>query len=137
MVNYNGRINTIKRGIIMTPLEHLDFIRHYEIDDEHRTINYTYACRQSLDIIENALKDYEKLKQENETLIGFGGHFFDESFKQNKVLEIIKDRFSIQFQKNEFWSRESLGYYGIMQIGINPIYIKTKEEYDLLKEVLL
>lgn len=67
----------------------------------------------------------------------FSSHFFDESFKQDKVLKIIKDRFSIQFQKQIGEKKESLGYYGIMQIGNNPIYIKTKEEYDLLKEVLL
>ena len=52
--------------------------------------------------------------------------------KELEALEIIKKRFTIQFIKSEFLPN----YYGIMQIGINPIYIKTKEEFDLLKEVL-
>ena len=85
-----------------------------------------------LDIVEKALNDIDKLKQENEMLTGFGTHFFDESFKQNAVLVIIKKRFTIQFCKSDLDN-----YYGIMQIGINPIYIKTKQEFDLLKEVLL
>lgn len=52
--------------------------------------------------------------------------------KKLKVLEIIKKRFTIQFIESDLPN-----YYGIMQIGINPIYVKTKEEFDLLKEVLL
>lgn len=39
----------------LSPLEHLEFIRNYEIDDEHRTLNMNYACKQSLDVIETAL----------------------------------------------------------------------------------
>lgn len=50
-----------------------------------------------------------------------------------KALEIIKKRFTIQFIKSDFLPN----YYGIMQIGNNPIYIKTQEEFDLLKEELL
>ena len=49
------------------------------------------------------------------------------------LLELIKDRFTIQFIKSDFLP----SYYGIMRVGMNPICIKTQEEYDLLKEVLL
>ena len=51
--------------------------------------------------------------------------------KEHKVIEIIKNRFTIQFDTSDISH-----YYGIMQIGINPIYIRTKEEFEMLKEVL-
>jgi len=54
-----------------------------------------------------------------------------EEEEKYEVLEIIKKRFTIQFCKSDLDN-----YYGIMQIGINPIYIKTQEEYELLKRVL-
>ena len=44
----------------LTPLEHLQFIREYEIDDDHYILNYNYAIRQSLDIIETTLKENDR-----------------------------------------------------------------------------
>ena len=93
---------------------------------------------QNIDIIETALKNYENLKQENEQLkTSYLENLLNEEskeyiYKKLKALDTIKERFTIQFSKSDLPN-----YYGIMQIGTNPVYIKTQEEYDLLKEVLL
>jgi predicted GIY-YIG superfamily endonuclease len=88
---------------------------------------YSHECK----IIETALKDYERLLKLRKT-----AEWADEKLqteKKIKALVVIKERFTIQFIKSDCLPN----YYGIMQIGTNPIYIKTKEEFDLLKEVLL
>ena len=103
-----------------------------------------HFLEEELDIIETALKENIGLRKANEFLIEDCQKLEerindleriikepDTTIKKLKALEIIKKRFTIQFCKSDL-----NGYYGIIQIGINPIYIKTKEEYDLLKEVL-
>ena len=50
------------------------------------------------------------------------------------ALEIIKKRFRFQFFKSNL-SNYFGNYYGIMQIGINPIYIETKEQFELLEKI--
>ena len=99
--------------------------------------NYIKVCSNKFDIIEAALKDHEKPKKI------VGSISFEQSMenyvknncpsiaKKLKALEIVKDRFDIQFTESDLPD-----YHGIMQIGINPIYIKTQEEFDLLKETL-
>ena len=47
----------------LTPIEHLQFIRNYEIDEDHRTLNMFYVTRTSFDIIETALKVLEIIKE--------------------------------------------------------------------------
>lgn len=76
------------------------------------------------------------MREENNGEVIYRYRFTNEDIdlieKAFKALAVIKDRFEIQFAKSDLPY-----YYGIMQIGIHPIYIKTKKEFDLLKEVLL
>lgn len=76
------------------------------------------------DIIEKELKDYEKVKN---------GDLFKLAEKNLKVLEIIKEKgIVVQFIKET----NSVEQYNAVISGLllKPL---TKEEYDLLKEVLL
>lgn len=103
-----------------------------ELKALERIVNTYYIDNmdKEIDIIETALKEYERLLKMRKT-----AEWADEKLqtkKKLKALEIIKERFTIQFIKSDLPN-----YYGIMQIGTNPIYIKTQEEYDLLKEVML
>ena len=58
--------------------------------------------------------------------------YFEVIKNELKVLDIIKTRFTIRFTGSDV-----KGYYGVMWVGFNPIYIKKKEEFDLLQKVLL
>lgn len=106
----------------------------------NRLYPWTSDNQKAFDIIESALKRLEKIDNRkivgttttNKALEQFLIQQCPDVSKKLKALEIIKERFTIQFCKSDL-----NGYYGIMQIGTNPIYIKTQEEYDLLKEVLL
>lgn len=93
-----------------SPLEHLEFIRNYEIDDEHRTLNMDYACKQSLDIIEKSLKALKTIKEKMVISV-------DESEYDNHCLtlgvKVREDRLVIIYQTLD------------------------KDRIDLLKEVLL
>ena len=90
------------------------------VDIEH----YTALC----EFIEKELKDYEELEEN----LGFDPTIFKQDFetlmKEHKALEIIKKIVSIKDY--------SLGEYPPFVI-LSGGEIKTKEEYDLLKEVLL
>lgn len=108
----------------LTPLEHLGFIRNYEIDDEHRTLNMNYATKQSLDIIELALKDYEELKKLK--LFPYP-KVNDEEYRRSVIkrlqaFEIIKEYFVLTSE------------YG--KVSLEPKKEIPDEQYDLLEEVL-
>ena len=92
-----------------------------------------YECEEELDIIENALKDYERrlsLAKEYKDVNNVA--------KRLKALEIIKNKFVIpafimNSENVEEYNRE------LKQITFRKDYeIRkiTQEEYDLLKEVL-
>lgn len=116
----------------LTPLEHLEFIRNYEIDDEHRTLNMNYASKQSLDIIETALKEYEGAKKHIEAL---NKERIENSIKI-KALDVIKEK-RVQFSllyKSETVEEYNDWLWAIIGYKVYPL---TQEEYDLLKRVLL
>jgi hypothetical protein len=89
-------------------LEHLEFIRNYEIDEEHTTLNMVYVCKQSLDIIETVLNEKVNIENRldeifenhniksftelNERLCDYNELKFDDEVKQKKLkaFEIIK-----------------------------------------------
>lgn len=96
---------------------------------EHRIVYDDYNFQSIKKFV--ACKDCQYY--ENEKCSNTTGCFWLDLEKKLKALEIIKKRFTIQFIKGDFLPT----YYGIMQIGTNTIYIiKTKEEYELLKEVI-
>lgn len=131
----------------LTPLKHLEFIRNYEIDDEHRTLDMNYACKQSLDIIEIAIKrleEHDKIFKKYDindiwlepALYVIKNHFpmnTETQLKKMKSLDIIK--------------KKNINVRGIINSPTLEHYIDhcmprhseepTQEEYNLLKEVLL
>lgn len=117
--------------------EELEALKSLKKLGKMKMVDTPYTLNQTCDYgkIETALVKYEVYKQDYERVMNEKNSLLEE-FRKNqnklKVLEIIKDRFTIQFLKSDLPN-----YYGIMQIGTNPIYIKTKEEFYLLKEVLL
>ena len=111
----------------LTPLEALESIK--------TSLFWSEDGLKNIETIETALKRIPDLEMKIKTRdIVLNAIRKDDEISDKKLeaLEIIKDRFSIQFSKSDLSN-----YYGIMQIGINPVYIKTQEEFDLLKEVLL
>lgn len=132
----------------LTPLEHLEFIRNYEIDDEHRTLDMNYACKQSLDIIETTLKNYEELTSKPVILCGrthgYTCSLIDricknykeikitnlEDEKKIKALEIIKERkVNLEYIK----CCDTYEQYCLICSYANEI---TEEHFGLLKEML-
>ena len=51
-----------------------------------------------------------------------------------QALNYLQEHYSFEFCIND---DEKTNCYGLMRYGGNIFYIKTKEEYDLLKEELL
>ena len=96
-----------------------------------------HFLEEELDIIETALKNYEKLKNEYDKLESFHKLFIEkynqlniEHRKKLKALEIIKEK---KVNVNCIISGWSLWKYNSYKTHINL----TKEEYELLKEVLI
>lgn len=127
----------------LTPLEELQFIRHYEINDDHITLNHHIICKRSLDNIETALKDYERLLSLRKT-----AEWADEKLrtkKKLKVLEIIKEKGCSYIEIVLIVSHHNYEEYCI-EMNSGRVYssryeceraFKTQEEFNLLREVLL
>lgn len=91
-------------------------------------------CSNEYKIIEKALKDYKNLQLKHRPMTE---QVFND-FKKLKALEIIKKKkvnfYEIQFSENyEEYAKEFTATYIHF---IRTKYMLTKEEYDLLKEVL-
>ena len=125
----------------LTPLEELQFIRQFEINDDHRTLNDHVICRQSLDNIETALKDYEMEHTLRVRLENINYELVREkqaNEKKLKALEIIKEK------QIDVYHIKNLIEFGLSSKDAVDIYNKnkdivfqiTEEGFDLLKEVL-
>ncbi len=97
---------------------------------------YAQDVLPDVEIIEAALKDYEKLKDEYDRLESIYNHFikqYNQLMKDHskvlKALEIIKRLINKSGIEN--WIYETENDYVFADFRI------SKEEYDLLKEVLL
>ena len=120
---------------VLTPLEHLQFIRNYEIDEEHTTLNMQYATKQSLDIIENALKDYEL---EHNLRIGLENINYKlvkevrESISKTKLLKYLnwlidENEFDIKIA-TQFKEKESVIINNKAEISLSQYLIKMINE---------
>lgn len=83
---------------------------------------YWQDALEDINIIENALNEYYRLLKED-----------DETTKKLKALEIIKEKgIILQFIKETYTVEQyNAGVFGTL---VKPL---TKEDYDLLKEMLL
>lgn len=88
--------------------------RHLDYDNDDYMFNGQYEEDNA--VIENALKDYETIKKD-----------LDRLKKLEKVIEILKKALLLNV-------KEVRGIYYVL--GYDTNYCMTKEEYDLLKEVL-
>lgn len=108
----------------LTPLQALETIKNnYLLQNE--------LIGNEIDIIETALKDYEKLKLKGDEIkdyLYYSHKEFLEDRKKLKALEIIKKifQYDVEVNGNEIFEEE-----------YEPNEVITKEEYELLKEVLL
>lgn len=91
---------------------------YYTLNDTEYAKKVIEYKKEKLDIIENALKEWEIWKDALET--------GDYECPEKKALEIIKNHYKPNFADNDY----------LMTIG-GAIFNLTKEEYDLLKEILL
>jgi len=122
----------------LTPLEALNEIKDkFFVKDGNSTIG-DFGLLRRLDIIETALKDYEKQHQIDIDLLGSAYKTNVQNEKKLKALEIIKKGcpyISLEKQKCINYDKP---YELIIGGGYETAYIElTQEEYDLLKEVLL
>lgn len=102
----------------------------------------------SFDIIETALKDYEKQHQTDIDLLGTAYKTNVQNEKKLKALEIIKKkRVDMDFLFEE-WEEENMDFlseereeenweFALENYNMNHEIELTQEEYDLLKEVFL
>lgn len=107
----------------LTPLEALENIKHidcYEDDGGHYVGYAKDVYPKDFDIIESAFKRLDLY----DNLVGIVA--IQDTNKKLKALEIIKDLFEVWEDNGTYHLRP---LYDIMKL--------TKEEYDLLKEVLL
>ena len=88
--------------------------RHLDYDNDDYMFNGQYEEDNA--VIENALKDYETIKKD-----------LDRLKKLEKVIEILKKALLLNV-------KEVRGIYYVL--GYDNNYCMTKEEYELLKEVL-
>lgn len=98
------------------------------------------ALERRLDIIETELKENNELKTRNYELLKESEHFYNERNKYKQTLEIIKKEISdcLEFYYDkehdygEVWCIQNEEESRVLIASAN-----SKEEFDLLKEVLL
>ena len=123
----------------LTPLEHLEFLRQYEINEEHHCLNDRYVCKQSFDIIETTLKNYNELQNKYDEL---ETEYLDQQRSMLKYDEVKEKKFkALEIIKEKEVVIPILLRSNILdEYNNNPMFVSKKlsqEEYDLLKEVLL
>ena len=97
---------------------------------ERRVTTFQEKYKVELELIEDTIKDHETLKKEYEFLSEHCNELLNESRKEHRVIEIIKnkqvDLSCLIFDGLELYNE-----------NMHPTRVITQEEYDLLKEVLL
>ncbi len=134
MGNYNGRIGYLKRGIVMskelTPLQALEKLTNYKCSCMSEKIE----CK---NIIETALKDYERLKTSYLEKI-LNEESKEYIYKKLKALEIIKEKRVDVALLILCENAEDYNFQISLINEDNENYKElTQEEYELLVEVLL
>ena len=109
----------------LTPLEALERIIGCSTIESH-----TQKWQEDYDIVKQALNDYENLKLKHRSM----QDAVLEDFKKLKALEIIVEK-KVDLIKL-FNCFEMNNGYEFYNMGFIEIYKLTKEEYNLLKEVL-
>lgn len=115
-------------------------------DDELGDVHY-FEHIEDLDIIEFAIKDYEKLKNEYDRLESFHKLIIERYNQLNidynkklKALDIIKERMRIEFHEYPNGLFQVVAFpkeQTWVGLGTELYFGNCKEKYDLLKEVLL
>ena len=143
----------------LTPLEALNEIKNIKTLSvpERKVVTFQEKYKEELDIIETALKEYEKLKKEVNEISDFGLKAYrvelEKQINSNKkyrttnkrlrvknqklyeILRIIKEKHVDCFKLIAiFRTSNNIEHYN-QNYGSN--WQLTQEEYDLLKEVLI
>lgn len=114
-------------------LEALKRIKRHCLKDQSKKVSKTYYCHNELDLIENALKDYENLQLKHRSMTE---QVFND-FKKLKALKIIKEK-SVDVGFLQYSSSVDLyNHYIVEHAWTKHTKILTPEEFDLLKKVLL
>ena len=136
----------------LTPLEALERIKNIKTLSvpERRVVTFQEKYKEELNIIETALKNYQELLKRPCVLVGrTNGHTkalidtISKNYKEIKItsLEDEKEIKAFEIIKKKNVSTIGLKYHSTCENYNNDLlkgeYPLTKEEYDLLKEVLL
>ena len=136
----------------LTPLEALERIKNIKTLSvpERRVVTFQEKYKEELNIIETALKNYQELLEKPCVLVGrTQGHTkalidtISKNYKEIKItsLEDEKEIKAFEIIKKKNVSTIGLKYHSTCENYNNDLlkgeYPLTKEEYDLLKEVLL
>ena len=121
----------------------LEALKDLREDAKNHLPEHTKYLNERLDIIETALNDYFVYKQDYERVMKEKNSLLKEyakSQKEHKALEIIKEKplvALIDYHYNTYEEWLSACSENSDFENFDGLLIKTQEEYNLLKEVLL
>ena len=116
-----------------------DELNLYEYEEDMDVVKREITKKEKLivkDIMSRSNYEEERATEIAKAMVDFGYTIHEqEYFKLKKVIEILKDRLGLYL---EYAKLEETEFYSIMSKVLGMcLFNTTKEEYDLLKEVLL